>query len=110
MGTARIAYVHAVANQVHTRLVPPAAKAGSTTPPGSRRMSGQSNVEDNTVAAAANATAPSRNSPPVVRRRPVFATADVKLIVNLFWTPYSIWTLYKYCTLCSKSQERNGHV
>ena len=58
IGTARIAYVHAVANQVHTRLVPPAAKAGRTTLPGSRRMSVQSNVEDNTVAAAANATAP----------------------------------------------------
>jgi hypothetical protein len=46
-------------------------------------MSGQSNVEDNTVAAAANATAPTRNSPPVVRRRPVLATTDVNVISTL---------------------------
>ena len=41
-----------MANQVQTRLVPPATKAGSTTSAGSRRMSGQSKVEDSTVAAA----------------------------------------------------------
>src|SRR3954452_5991834 len=70
MGTIRSAYVQAVANQVHTRLVPPAAKAGSTTAAGSRRMSGQSKVEDSTVAAAPNASAPTANSPPVVRRSP----------------------------------------
>jgi hypothetical protein len=34
-------------------------------------MSGQSNVDDNTVAAAANASAPTTNSPPVIRRRPL---------------------------------------
>lgn len=69
IGTARIAYVQAVANQVLTRLVPPATKAGNSTLAGSLRMSGQSNVEDNIVAAAANARAPTTNSPPVVRRR-----------------------------------------
>jgi hypothetical protein len=63
IGTARIAYVQAVANQVQTRLVPPPTKAGSTTIAGSRRMSGQLNVEDNTIAAAANASAPKRNNP-----------------------------------------------
>ena len=51
-----------MANQVLTRLVPPPAKAGSTTLAGSRRMPGQLNVEDNTIAAA-NATAPATNSP-----------------------------------------------
>jgi hypothetical protein len=45
-----------VANQVQTKLAPPATKAGSTTPAGSSRTSGQSNVEDNTVAPAANPT------------------------------------------------------
>jgi hypothetical protein len=58
-----------VANQVQTRLVPPATTAGNTTLPGSRRMSGQLNVEDNTVAATANATAPTTNKIPVVLRR-----------------------------------------
>jgi len=45
--------------------------AGNTTLAGSRRMSGQSNVADNTVAAAANATAPTTNDPPVALRRPM---------------------------------------
>jgi len=65
-----------VANQVQTRLVPPPAKAGSTTLAGSRKMSGQLNVEDNTIAAAANATAPATNSTPAVRRSPRPALAD----------------------------------
>src|SRR5437762_1864813 len=68
IGTARIAYVHAVANHVQTRLGPPATKAGNTVLPGSRRMSGQLNVEDKTVAEAANVRAPTRNSPPVAHR------------------------------------------
>jgi hypothetical protein len=63
IGTARIAYDQAVANQVQTGLVPPSAKAGSTTLAVSRKMSGQLNVEDNTIAAAANATAPATSSP-----------------------------------------------
>jgi len=58
IGTRRIAYVHAVANQVHTKLVPPAANLVSTTSAGSRSMSGQSNVADRTVAALAKARAP----------------------------------------------------
>src|SRR4051812_8727552 len=70
MGTIKIAYVQAVANQVHTRLVPPATNAGSTTSAGSRRMSGQSKVEDSTVAAAPKASAPTTNRLPVVRRSP----------------------------------------
>jgi len=45
------------------------------------RMSGQSNVEDNTVAAAVNATAPVRNSPPVARRRHV-AVAVISVYPN----------------------------
>ena len=64
----RIASVHAVAKDVHTRLVPPATNAGSTTSAGSRRMSGQLSVDDKTVAATANATAPTTNSNPVTRR------------------------------------------
>jgi hypothetical protein len=56
-----------VANQVQTRLVPPSAKAGSTTPAGSRKMSGQLGVEGNTIAAAANATASAPNSAPARR-------------------------------------------
>ena len=78
-----------MANQVQTRLVPPATKAGSTTPAGSRRMSGQSNVVDNTVAAAANATAPTRNKPPVVRRRPGLVDAISE----------SPWSLKLFCTM-----------
>jgi hypothetical protein len=70
MGTIRTAYVQAVANQVQTRLVPPATKLGSTTSAGSRRMSGQSKVEDSTVAAPAKARAPATNNAPVVRRGP----------------------------------------
>ena len=93
MGTSRIAYVQAVANQVHTRLVPPATKAGSTTSAGSRRMSGQSNVEESTVAAPANASAPATNSPPVVRRRPWSVTALV--IASPPWTTYTICTTYR---------------
>jgi hypothetical protein len=76
IGTARIAYDQAVANQVQTGLVPPSAKAGSTTLAVSRKMSGQLNVEDNTIAAAANATAPATSSPPVARRSPRPALAD----------------------------------
>src|SRR5690348_12793599 len=77
IGTARIAYVHPTANHVQTRLGPPAANAGSTTAAGSRRMSGQSNVEDNTVADTANATAPTTNNTPVTRRRRVPANVIV---------------------------------
>jgi len=68
----------AVANQVQTRLVPPPAKAGSTTLAGSRKMSGQLNVDDNTIAAAANATAPATNNPPVVQRSPRPVLADAR--------------------------------
>jgi len=45
-------------------------------------MSGQLNVEDNTVAAAANVTAPARNNAPVVRRRPALAPVDVEVITS----------------------------
>ena len=76
IGTARTAYARAVANQVHTRLVPPSAKAGNTTLAGSRKMSGQLNVEDNTIAAAANATALTTNNPPVAGRSPRPALTD----------------------------------
>ena len=67
-----------MANQVQTRLVPPPAKAGSTTLAGSRKMSGQLNVEDNTAAAAANATAPTTNNPPVAQRSPRPVPADAR--------------------------------
>ncbi len=84
-----------MANQVQTRLVPPATKAGSTTPAGSRRMSGQSNVEDNTVAAAANATAPTTNKSAGASgeaRGPVLVAAisapSLPGIVNIFCTMY----------------------
>jgi hypothetical protein len=40
-------------------------------------MSGQSNVEDRAVAAAANARAPPRRSAPVARRRPMFTLTAV---------------------------------
>src|SRR5688572_27169751 len=93
MGTIKIAYVQAVANQVHTRLVPPATKAGSTTSAGSRRMSGQSKVEESTVAAPANATAPTTNSPPVVRRKLRSVVAVV--IASPTWTTYTICTTYR---------------
>ena len=78
IGTARIAYDQPVANQVQTRLAPPAAKASSTTLAGSRRTSGQLNVEDNTIAAAANATAPTTNNPPVIQRSPRPVLADAR--------------------------------
>ena len=68
IGTARIAYVHAVANQIHTKLAPPAANSMSTTSAGSRSMSGQLNVADRRDAAAAKAIAPTINRTPVVRR------------------------------------------
>jgi hypothetical protein len=82
-----IPYVHAVANQVQTRLVPPAAKAGNTVLPGSLRMSGQSNVEDRTVAEAANARAPATNSPPVVRRSRASVPVAVVSIVMICLPP-----------------------
>ena len=53
IGTARIAYVHAVENHIHTSLGPAAANSVSTTSAGSRRMSGQLNVADSTDAAVA---------------------------------------------------------
>src|SRR5215218_3054708 len=89
-----------MANQVQTRPVPPATTAGSTTAAGSRRMSGQSNVDDNTVAAAANATAPTTNSAPVARARPVpvVVAAIVRQLsscANISCTPYKRCTLIK---------------
>jgi hypothetical protein len=68
IGTIRMAYVHAVANQIQTRLGPPSANLVRTTSAGSRSMSGQSNVADRMVAAVANERAPIRNSVPVMRR------------------------------------------
>src|SRR6185437_5453741 len=96
MGTIKIAYVHAVANHVQTRLVPPATKAGNTTLPGSRRMSGQSNVDDNTVAAAANATAPTTDNPPVARARlvTVFVAAIARQLSSCANILYAVQTLY----------------
>ena len=64
-----MAYVHAVANQIHIRLGPPAANLVSTTSAGSRSMSGQSKVADKIVAAVAKLRAPIRKSAPVKRRR-----------------------------------------
>src|SRR5688572_3457532 len=98
MGTSRIAYVQAVANQVHTRLVPPAAKVGSTTSVGSRRMSGQSKVEESTVAAPANASAPATNSPPVVRRRLVTVSAVV-IIVSALDAVHDLYDVQRPSTL-----------
>src|SRR4051794_41581712 len=72
-----MANVQAVANQVHTRVGPPSAKAGSTTAALSRRMSGQSKVDESAVAAAANASAPARKRAPVIRRRPLLPLAAV---------------------------------
>jgi len=43
---------------------------------GSRKMTGQLNVEDNNIAAAANASAPNMNNPLVIRRIPPPVPAD----------------------------------
>lgn len=40
-------------------------------------MSGESNVEESTVAAPANATAPTLNDSPVVQRRAILTGSDV---------------------------------
>src|SRR4029453_13630247 len=57
------------ANQVQIKAGPPASNLVSTTSAGSRRMSGQSKVDDKMVAAVANVRAPTRNRAPVTRRR-----------------------------------------
>jgi len=60
--------VQATTNQLQVRLAPLSAYSGSTTLAGSRRMSGQSNVEDSRVAAAPKVTAPTANRVHVTRR------------------------------------------
>jgi TetR/AcrR family tetracycline transcriptional repressor len=55
-GTPSSAYVQAVANHVQISAVPPESAAASTTAAGSRRMSGQSKVDDSAVPAAAKAS------------------------------------------------------
>jgi hypothetical protein len=54
------------------------------------KMSGQLNVEDNTIAAAANATAPTTNNPPVAQRSPRPVLTDAACMV----TPASLRAPY----------------
>src|SRR5215210_4949213 len=63
-------------------------------------MSGQSNVDDNTVAAAANVTVPTTNSAPVARASPVPVVGaaiarQLSSCANIFCTPYKRCTLIK---------------
>jgi hypothetical protein len=58
-------------------------------------MSGQSNVDDKTVADAAKARADTTNNAPVVRRRPVSVVAVAIGMPHLT----AICTMYRYCTV-----------